>query len=260
MTNEPAEVRLQEPRATCAQALRASRDALRKLGYTIEEVVPERGGEPGRVVALRHAGWSAADPRAGSAYRVTADVQCDDSGATVVAVAEGEAMERMRFAGKFDAAFREALAADRPGSSGGVRGARARTPERGLSISVAPLAGADAPPFAEIDPLAAGIMPVRVEIANRTDRRFDFDPATVRLTTVEGDRRGPLGEADLRRRLAAATDAVAAMLAARIAAGEIAAEEVRSGYLFFEAAAYRRATVVVTEVESGEAEGFSIRF
>jgi hypothetical protein len=258
MTNEPATVNLQEPRLTCAQALRASRDALRKLGYTIEDVTPERGGEPGRVVAVRHAGWGAADPDSAGTWRATAEVRCDDSGATIAAVAEGEAMERMRFPGAFGDAFQAALAADRtPAPAVGV----ARRPaERGLAIAVLPLASGAASPFAEIDPLAAGILPVQIKIANRTDRRYRFDPAAVRLTTVEGDRRAPLAPDDLRRRLAAAVDAVDALLDAGIVAGEIAANEVRTGFVYFEAAAYQRASVVVTEVESGEAEGFSIRF
>lgn len=258
MSSEPATVSLQEPRLTCAQALRASRDAMRKLGYAIEDVTPERDGEPGRVVAVRHAGWSAADPDSAATWRATAEVRCDDSGATVSAVADGEPMERMRFPGAFGEAFQAALAADR--TSAPAVGVASRPVERGLAITVLPLANGAASPFAEIDPLAAGILPVRIEIANRTDRRYRFDPAAVRLTTVQGERRSPLAADDVRRRLAAAVDAVDALLAAGIAAGEIAANEIRSGYVYFESAAYQRASVVVTEVESGEAEGFSIRF
>lgn len=256
VSNEPARLTLEEPRVTCAQALRASRDALRRLGYTIEEVVPESGDAPGRVVAVRHAGWTAADPSGAGSHRATALVRCGDAGATVTAEAGGEAMERMRFPGAFGEAFRQALESDRPRPAA----AAARPEGSGLAVAVVPLAPGEASPFAAIDPLAAGILPVRIEIANRTERRYRFDPATLRLTTVGGERRAPLTAAELQRRLGAAADAAAALREAAIAAGEVGAGEVRRGYVYVDAATYGRAAVTLTEVESGESEGFSVRF
>lgn len=263
ISDDPVNLRLQEPRVTCAQALRASRDALRKLGYTVEAVDQERDGKPGRVVAVRHAGWSPADPQAGESHKAVAVVRCDDSGATVEVEAEGEAMERIRFPAKFGEEFRAALVRGRSSARTapppGRVGAR-QVAERGVLVTVAPLGADEAPPVADADPLGAGILPVRVEVANRTDRRYAFAPADIRLTTVEGERRAPLSGAELGRRFGAATASAAALVEAGIAAGEIGPGEVRRGFVYFDAATYQRATVVVTDVESGEAEGFSVRF
>mgnify|MGYP006969438374 CR=1 FL=1 len=71
LSNEPVTFQFEEPRVTCTQALRASGMALRKLGYTVEDVVPAIEGEPGRVTAVRQTGWTAADPRAGERLRST---------------------------------------------------------------------------------------------------------------------------------------------------------------------------------------------
>ncbi len=263
MTNEPARIEVFEARATCSQALRASRDAMRKLGYTVEAITPAREGAPARVVGVRNTGWSAADPTAGQRYEATAEVRCDDSGATVAATADGPSLDRMRFPGDFSRAWRDAIASAGAGrrSGGGIRGSAEPTRiERGLSISVVPGTVEEAPGFGGFDPVASGILPVHVEIANRTERRYRFDPASLRMTTIEGERREALGESELRRRAAAVPGLFEKLSEAALAASEIAPGSSLRGYVYFLPAAYRRATVSATDIETEEDEGFSIRF
>lgn len=261
MTNEPARTELFEARATCSQALRASRDALRKLGYTVEAVTPERDGSPARVVGVRNTGWSSADPTAGERYGATAEVRCDNSGATVTATADGPSLDRMRFSSDFARAWREAIASAGARSGRGIRGiAEPRRIESGLAISVVPSTVGGASGFAGFDPVASGILPVHVEIANRTERRYRFDPASVRLTTVEGDRREALDEVELRRRAASVPGLFESLREAALVPSEIAPGSSLSGYVYFLPAAYRRATVSATDIETEEDEGFSIRF
>jgi len=259
-----AAVRVHEPYATCAQALRGTRDGLRSLGFTIEDVEPAHGKEPGRVAAVRHSGWSAASPEEGEAIRVHAEIRCDDAGATVTADSEETGLARMRFPGQFREAYRAALARNRaPVSAAAAPSGRVdqrAVAERGLVVSIAPFPPNNTFPVADADPRAVGLLAFQVEIVNRTERRYAFDPAEVRMVTSEGRRRDALGASELRRRFAADGATAERLLDVAISAREIAPGESHSGFIYMEATGYRRATLRLTDVESGEAEGFSVPF
>lgn len=255
-------VRVREANVTCAQALRATTDALRTLGYTVEEVARAREGLAGQVHAVRRTGWTARSPEEGVDYRARAEIACDDAGATVTVLTQESGFARARFPGQFRDAYRGALAKARP--SGATRAAgtgrvdQRREPERGLVFAVQPLRPDASLPVDGVDLRAAGLIAVRVDIRNGTDRAYGFDPQDLHLVTVQGRRGEPLSADALRQR--AGAEAAAALAAATIAGGELAPGAQRSGYLFFEAATYGRATVRLIDLESDEAEGFSIRF
>lgn len=253
LSNEPARVQLVEPESSCSEALAASVTGLQRLGYTIVAVERARPDQPGKVTATRAKGYSAASPEAsGEASAVTVEVRCSDAGATVDAVSNESGMERVRFPGSFSEAFRSAVVANRRPDPV----VRRVEPERGLVVDVRPLRGFEASEALGQDVAAVGLTAVRIEIDNRGERAVRFDATAVRLVTTQGERRSPSTAADLAK--LGATGAAVAQ--AQIESGDLAPGAKRSGFLFFPAASYARASVVLTDIESGESEGLSIRF
>jgi hypothetical protein len=93
---------------------------------------------------------------------------------------------------------------------------------------------------------------VRIKIQNRTERRYRFRSDKVQLISQEGQR-------------LSAVDGTEAMSGGRVQ--DQLAEEATiepggtlEGVLHFPATTYRRATVVLIDVESDEPEGFSVEF
>lgn len=256
-------VRVREANVTCAQGLRAAREAIRSLGYSIESVESPHDGQLGRVTAVRRTGWSARNPEAGSDLHARAEVDCDDSGARISVFTQESGVARARFPGQFREAYRAALARSRPAAAASSVAASGRVDqrreaERGLVVQVLPLRPEESGLAPGVDLASAGVIAVRVDIRNGTDRAYALDPADLRLVTIEGRRREPIPEAELVRRLGATS--IAALRDAMLHPGEIAAGASRSGHVFFEAATYGRASFRLIDVDSEEAEGISIRF
>ena len=252
MSNEPARVTLVEPETGCSEAVSAAVTTLQRMGYTIKSVDRATAEHPGKVVAHRAKGWNAADPQADGEAGVTVEVRCSDAGSTLEAVSGEVGMERVRFPGKFSEAFRVSLSNNRRPDPVAKR----VEPERGLIASVRPLRSEEAQAQLGQDFGAAGLTVVRIELDNRSPRAVRFEAGEVRLVTAQGVRRNPESAAALRRRGALGTAAAQAL----IESGEIAPGTQRRGYLFFPAASYARATVIVVDLESGEPDGLSIRF
>lgn len=256
-------VRVREANVTCAQGLHAAREAIRSLGYSIEAVESAHDGQPGSVTAVRRTGWSARNPEAGDDLHARAEVDCDDSGARVRVFTQESGVARARFPGQFREAYRAALARSRPAAAASSVAATGRVDqrreaERGLVVHVLPLRPQESGLIPGVDLASAGLIAVRVDIRNGTDRAYALDPAELRLVTIEGRRREPIAEAELIRRIGATS--AAALRDAMLQAAKIAPGESRSGHVFFEAATYGRASLRLIDVESEEAEGISIRF
>src|SRR5262249_25634127 len=109
-----------------------------------------------------------------------------------------------------------------------------------------------------VDLPTAGITPLELKIDNRTERTYAFSRARVKVVTQDGHESHPLREKDLAAKLG---DTVSTQLAAKlIAEGDLAPGGGRTGFMYFPAAAYRRATVILLDRESDEPEGFNVEF
>jgi hypothetical protein len=243
----PSSVRASQPGMPCAPAVRVARAALLRLGYTVVSAEGASAGHPGKVVARKSTGWSGPDPQAGEQYTATVIVSCSDSGSELEASTDEPWLGGVRFRSDFPRTVDE-LAERRP--------ARPSTdaPASGLVVSVEPLRSSEAVSEFGVDLPAAGISAVRLRIDNRTERTYVFRSSAVRLTSEAGTSAEPLGTDEVAPAL---TEQLAAK---RIADGDIGPGQTLSGFLFFRASAYKRASVGLTDRETDETEGLSIEF
>ena len=236
----------------CTEATRVARAALLRLGYAGDVVTPAQAGVPGRVVAYKAGGYDYGTNQATRQYTATVEVTCSNAGATLAATTDEALPGSLTFKSDFANAA-AAVAARRV-----QRPRVASRPEAGVVIGIEPLRGGDARSTFGADLPAAGVTPVRLTIDNRTDRTYAFAVARVRLESQEGDRTAPLADAEVARRAGAAARQTVADHA--LADAVIAPRGIVTGFLYFPAAAYRRATVVLIDQASEEEEGFSVEF
>ncbi len=251
----PAHV--EQPMLTCAQATRAAREAVMFMGYSITAVQPAKAGVPGRVIGTRNAGWTLRNPEEGMLYTVTVTVSCSDAGATFDAVTDEGVNTQLTFAQKFAAAVKEKTSGRkerRPGIP--------EPPPQGIVITVEPERGGTAQAGFGVN-LPGGVMPVRIEITNHSRRRYRFTRDGVDLVTEQGERARPLSLDAASAHLTGSgdTSAITTLLQEKaITDAEIPPGASLSGYLYFNAAAYRRARLILTDLDSDESEGFSVEF
>jgi hypothetical protein len=246
-----------EPMLTCAQATRAAREALMQMGYTISAVESAKPDAPGKVVAKKETGWAAATPEASSVNTVTVTVRCSDTGSEFDAVTDEGIGTQLTFGQRFAAALKERA------NRKVIQPRATDEPPRGLILQVEPQRGSAARAAFGLDLPAAGVTPVRIDIRNRSPRRYGFRRERVELVTQEGSRARALSAAAAAKRVAPAGQeaTVEAQLRERlIADAEVSPGSSLSGYLYFDAAAYSRARVVLTDIDSDEPEGFSVEF
>jgi hypothetical protein len=242
-----------EPMLPCSGATHAAVDAVRRMGYTVTDVKRATPEAPGMVTGVRELGYSAADPVAGEKNTMKVRVTCSDAGSSFEAVSDEGGLAQLNFASRFSSVVKKEVATKK------VRQTKPAEEARGLVLTMEPQRSGDSMAAFGIDLPAAGITPVKVEINNRSDRRYLFEADRVTLVTMQGKRQKALS-AD-----AAAAQAGAGALAAKLKQstleeGEIAPGGTRSGYLFFPASTYGSARVVLKDIESDEPEGFSIGF
>jgi hypothetical protein len=246
-----------EPMLTCAQATRAAREALARMGYAIGAVEAARPGVPGKVVGKVDSGWAPANVDSGDVHQVVVTIQCSDRGSEFDAVTDEGFATQLTFSQRFSEALKEN--ADRKV----VQPRLSDEPPPGLELMVEPLRGPASESAFGLDLPGAGVTPVKVAIVNRSPRRYRFRRSGVKLVTEEGTRAKPLTPAAAAQRaVKGGNPGEAAVLLQQktIADAEIPPGGSLSGYLYFDAAAYRRARVVLTDVASDEPEGFSVEF
>lgn len=234
----------------CTEADRVAKGALLRLGYHPETVAAPRPGVPGTVTGRKNSGWSSGTPEAGLESTATVTITCSNRGAEFEAQTDEPLPGSLTFKSDF------AAAVEKVGARRITQPQFRERPETGLVISVEPLRAGDAATEFGADLTAAGITPVRLKIDNRTDRTYAFAADGVQLVTQEGERVEPVA-ADTAK---LAGDVQAAVRKKRIADGHIAPRGTLSGFLYFPASAYRRATVVLIDQETEEEEGFSVDF
>lgn len=249
--------KVSEPMLTCSEATRAARDAVVYLGYTISSVEAAKPDKPGIVLGQRDSGWAAAAPEAGTLYTLKVTIRCSDAGSEIEAATDEGLATQLRFPSRFAAAIKQ-QAETKPRQVAG----HDEQPQ-GLIINVEPLRSAAARRELGEDLPAAGVTPVRFEIINRSQRRYRFRRDDVELVATQGGREAPLSAAAAAARLAlpAGSTALQSMLAEKqIQDGEIKPAATLRGFLYFKAAAYKKARVELLDIEADESEGFSVEF
>ncbi len=250
--DESATARASQPGMPCSQATRVAREALIKMGYLIEKVEPAKPGVPGRVAGTKNAGWNASDPKAGTAYAAQITVTCSDRGADFEGRTDEGFLARMSFRQEFAKTI--AALSERKVTRPRVDD----RPETGLLISVEPLRGPDATAEFGVDVTASGVTPVRVRIDNKTERTYQFAGEGVRLVSQDGARSSALDPQQAAAKLPATVGK--SLQDKLIGDGEIAPGATRAGFLYFPAAAYRRATLLLVDRATEESEGFRVEF
>lgn len=139
----------------------------------------------------------------------------------------------------------------------------------GMQVSVEPQEGFATVLDFDADLSAAGVLPIKITIRNASDRPYDFDPEEVNVR-VRGSRQRaePLGVDGAVSRLRGAAsaeigDASAAariMKSRRLQRGRLEPGAVSSGFLYFPTGDYDRAKILMSDVRTGEAEGFLVEF
>lgn len=236
----------------CSEAARVAKGALFRLGFEPQLVTAPQPGIPGRIVGRRNTGWSMANPEPGTEYTATVTITCSNQGADFEAQTDEPIPASLTFKRDFVAAIEQVAARGKT-----IRPRLAEQPEAGLVISVEPLRGAEASAEFGADLSASGITPVRLKIDNRSDRTYAFAADGVLLVTQEGERVEALAD-DSAAELAGSLQST--VRKKRIADAQIAPQGVLSGFLYFPVSAYRRATLVLIDQETEEAEGFSVEF
>ncbi len=234
----------------CSEAVRVARGALQRLGYDGRLVTPPQPGTPGTVSGTRAAGYSAMRQEVTRRDTATVTITCSNAGAQFDATTDEPFPGSLTFRDDFAKAV-AAVAAQRTRRPPRVDGRR----DTGVLIAVEPLRGADVPrAFGAGLP---GITPVRLKIENRTDRTYAFAAERVRLQMQEGDRATALSPTAAAARAGSSAPALAR---AHLADAVLDPGATIEGYLYFPAAAYRRATVALLDQATGEVEGFSVEF
>lgn len=245
--------RVTEPMVTCREATKSAVDAVRRMGYTVTDVKRATVDEPGLIMGVRELGFTAANPVPGGQNTIKVRVTCSDAGSSFEAVSDEGGLAQLNFPSRFSSVVKKEVATKRR------RQTRPAEPARGLVLTMDPVRSGESMAEFGVDLPAAGVTPVKVDIHNRSERSYAFDSGRVTLVTTQGKREKALS---VDAAAAKVTDSeLASKLRQRaIAEGEIAPGASCSGYLFFRASTYRRARVVLTDIESDEPEGFSIAF
>lgn len=243
------------PMVTCAEATRAAGATAQRLGYTLTNVKAAEPGQPGIVTGEKESGWSGYDPSSRGKELIEIAITCSDAGAEVEAYSNEAGMSGLGFGNR----FKTALAGEV-----GQKKERARLESeksRGLIIKVEPQRAEGSVAVFGADLPSAGVVPVRVELDNQSDRRYSFAADAVVLYSVQGSRETALSpEAAAQRLKSVSPQLRQALQQQALQPGELAAGQKVAGFLYFNASTYRRAQVTMIDADSDEPEGFSVRF
>lgn len=244
--------RVSEPGMPCSQAIAIAGRALVKLGYTVETVEPAGPNVPGRVVGQRETGWTPRIPEPDTVRSIVITVSCSDSGSEFEASTDESFFRRRELRQGFSRAI-NAMA------EGRIEQPRIGSQlQPGLVIAVEPQRNRGAAAEFGADLPASGVTPVHLKIENRTERTYGFQRANVKLVTQEGKSVEPLP-------LEAVTDRLGSGLRAKlemklIGEGDVAPGAMLAGFVYVPVSAYRRATILLMDRATGEAEGLAVEF
>lgn len=271
-TTPLAQYQLRSLALSCDDANRASYRTLDALGFTVTAFTPAPAGGRGQAKGARGPG-----PH-GGAQNVTVDIECALTGASVDAHEDGRVLGQIDFKRAFYLSFTSSVTMDERRREMDAQVAQGTAPasqqRRGLQVRIEPIRGQAAKLDLELDMAAAGVLPVRVQVSNPTQQRYQLDPAEVRLMRADRVRIGPMSVGEVAALIAKGKDADTGQPLSTLGASELTAKltsklftativEPRgeaTGYLFFPLADYKRARLVLTESGSEETEGFAVEF
>lgn len=263
---------LTELRLSCDEANRMTYKALTAMGYSVSAFTPAALGRPGEASGVRET--RTVD---GGGERVTVSITCEPTGATVDAREDGKLLGQVDFKRAFFLSFTATQHMDERRREMEEKVAAGTAPEsqqrQGLQVLVEPVRGQAAKLDFEIDMAAAAVLPVRVRVVNATTRRYAVTPAEVQLVRRDRTRVAPMTVAEVVARLVKAhaangqpvttldatalTDRLGKVLFSKT---RVDAHSETSGYVYFPLGDYVHARVLVTDVETEEAEGFAVEF
>jgi len=250
---------------TCEQANEHAYRTLVVMGFTVTAFEPAAVGRRGLLRGSREtsAGGEAATVR----------VTCDGQAVAVEASQDGRVLGQidfkrgyyMSFAGlEEQAAMRSSAAAAEEARSFATKR------EKGVQVVLEPVRGLGAKLDFDLDLAAGGVLPVKLQIKNVTERAYRVDPREVVLVRADGQRVPPLTTAQAAAQVATALraqgvavgdDEVRRRLDARQVTGtEVPATQSLTGYLYYPLAAYVKGRVVLEDPAAEESEGFVVEF
>lgn len=256
------QARFEEPMLACGDAMRAARAAVIRIGYTVKKITPAHDGNPGTITAHRYSGWAAATPEAEGISSMTVAVHCTDAGAQFDMTAS---QESLGFSREFNTTLTREIEKLSRQESRRPRTAAQRKEaqeQKGLILAVVAERSRRAVAVFGSDLPAAGITPVHIHITNRSTRHYSLDPSQVRLISTQGSREEPLEITTVTKQVSAGDEGElhTALQQQLLPAQQLAPGDEITGYLYFPAAAYRAARVILTDTESEEPEGFQVEF
>jgi hypothetical protein len=267
-----AQYQLRDLALSCDDTNRATYRTLDALGFTVTDFTPAASGGRGKAKGARGPG-----PH-GGAQNVTVDIECTPAGANVDASEDGKVLRQIDFKRAFYLSFTAGVKMDERRREMDAKVAQGSAPasqqRQGLQVKIEPIRGQAAKLDLELDMAAAGVLPVRIQVNNPTEQRYELDPGEVRLQRADRERVGPISVAEVAALIAKGKDPDSDKPLSSLSSSELSAKlqsklftatfvQPRSdatGYLFFPLADYKRARIVLTEAGSEEAEGFAVEF
>lgn len=252
---------------SCEEANRYAYRTMRELGYEITGFEPAAPGRTGIIRAHRTA------QKGELAGRI--EISCDPPKVILAPHAESGLVSDLTFARGFFLSF-SALAENRGRSSRPQAGGATDSAAGGLTLAIKPVPGLEAKLDFGADLQAAGILPVRIEAVNNSERTYRIETARFHLRPA--GRPGRVEALSLERAaklLAAAAEEAeraggpparapgdfTSLLRAKLMTDATLPPGARAqGFLFFPAAEYSGARAIVEDVDTSEAEGFMVEF
>ncbi len=264
---------------TCDEANRAVYAAIEDMGLTVTSLEPARPGHPGKIEA---AGSEQGNPGGEVTIRCEADgvhIEANEAG-----VGGGHEFERGIFLSvtgrtglvSEGGRLRRRKPAVKPQAATAAKGAReARRRSRGtVRLALEPIRGFATILDFEADLSAVGVLPVKVLVANESARTYRMDPSDIVLRAAGTRRRvralSPQVVVErLRRAKARAGEqdgigdidtAVRLVVDRALRPAKLRPGARLEGFLYFDTGLYDRARVTLTDVATGELEGFLVEF
>ncbi|MBI4517908.1 MAG: hypothetical protein HY699_19045 [Deltaproteobacteria bacterium] len=257
---------LRDQALSCEEANRCAHDTLKAMGYTITAFSPAAAGGQGFIKGARDDG----------AKSVTVALSCAATGPTIAASEDGKLLGQLDFKRGFYLAFTGLVSQRQAHAAVAQQQAAlplAKRKQQGFEVLITPMPGYESRMEFAADFGAAGVLPIRVVINNRSERRYQLEPQEIVMVRADNQRVHPLSVAAVMERLRQAAAAMVpgqpgsdlAALPPQIEAKlltttEMGRDSSAQGYLFYPADHYTRARVLVTEAESEETEGFLVEF
>lgn len=235
----PRKRTIEAPTLSCEDANRLAYRTVTTLGYAVASLQVGRPGQPGHIVASKEGGGEVG----------TVTITCHDSGAIVEPQKSGLPIPTLLGAAErpheFQNLFQHTFNILRSGQEHAVQ----QGPAQGLTMTMTRLNSFESQMDLGVDLPASGVLPIKVEIHNKTPRPYGLDAGKVYLQAVGGsDRIAPVAPPTAGQ--------------GKALQGEITIQPGQSvtGYLFYPAGNYSSARTTLIDKENDEGEGFSVQF